>query len=197
MLTEYETAADDNVLRKLRQELERLQKYQNSHVLLVKRTANNRRIPCLAAAFPDAKYIFLVRDGRSVAASLTKVHWWNEHSVWWANRQTPLQMQAEGENMLGIAAKNWTEEMRCINEGLRHVMKKDVMMIRYEDILTNPHKCIHLILQHIGVNPLEVHDHAISNLELSDSMSWKKWNKEEMDRVLSIQTDFLRQYGYL
>jgi hypothetical protein len=195
-LNEYENAADEQVQHKLRNEIIRLQKYQASKALVIKRTANNRRIPCLAAAFPEAKYLLLLRDGRAVAASLTKVGWWNEHSVWWANHKTPLQMLSEGKSMLEIAARNWVEEMRCIYTGLRSVDDKEVLTVRYEDLISNPIEYIHPILQHIGVDPCVEHDLALRKLHLTDREAWRTWNDEEMDLVMSIQAENLRKYGY-
>src|SRR5436305_1325967 len=41
-----------------------------------KRIDNNGRIPLLADVFPDARFVNIVRDGRAVAYSLSRVDWW-------------------------------------------------------------------------------------------------------------------------
>ncbi|WIM06123.1 MAG: sulfotransferase [Candidatus Nitricoxidivorans perseverans] len=197
-LAECDTAASATITEKLRRNLIWLQRHQGSKALLIKRTANNRRIPCLAAAFPEARYLFLLRDGRSVADSLTKVRWWNDHQVWWANHQTPLQLQNKSQSMLGIAARNWTEEMRCIQFGLRGIKPENVLMVRYEELLDRPLECLHVILQFIGVKPCAEHDAAIAARRLANRReSWRDWTADQLDLVMSIQREYLKIYGYV
>ena len=58
---------------RLRTAFARVQASAGGDCLVSKRIANNRRIPVLVEAFPDARFVNLVRDGRAVAYSLTAI----------------------------------------------------------------------------------------------------------------------------
>ncbi len=69
-------------------------------VFINKRIANNLRIAFLAAAYPRGAVRFLVRDGRAVALSLSRVDWWPESNVWWYGG-TPQDWAARGRRPMG------------------------------------------------------------------------------------------------
>src|SRR6202035_2477728 len=67
----------------LRRSFSAIRRSSGAVVVVNKRIANNRRIPQLLAAFPDARFVSIVRDGRAVAYSLSRVDWWDDDIVWW------------------------------------------------------------------------------------------------------------------
>ena len=71
----------------IKQLFEKIRRYQGCKHFLSKRTANNRRLPQLLKAFPQAKFIYVVRDGRAVANSLINVKWWPDHQIWWWDKK--------------------------------------------------------------------------------------------------------------
>lgn len=182
---------------RLRREFIWLQRLQNSRVLLSKCTANNRRIRTLAAAFPEARYIYLIRDGRAVALSLIKVHWWNDHSVWWAGNKTPREMASEGVDMLAIAARNWTEEVRAIQDALKAIPNQNLRCIRYEELLKNPLQQINGLLDFIGVDRSVDYDKFICRLGISERPEgWSKLSAPELDMVMRIEREWLQELNY-
>ncbi|MBV8236084.1 MAG: sulfotransferase, partial [Acidimicrobiia bacterium] len=78
--------------------------------LVNKRVANNRRIPLLLTAFPDARFVEIVRDGRAVALSLANVDWWPDSVAWWCG-MTPRQWEAGGGDPWALCARAWVEEL--------------------------------------------------------------------------------------
>jgi hypothetical protein len=105
--------------------------------LVSKRIANNLRIPLLQRVFPDARFVVLVRDGRAVADSLSRVDWWERSFVWWYGG-TPQRWRAEGRDPWEMCGRNWVEELAAIDEGLRAVPEDQVMRLRYEDLVERP-----------------------------------------------------------
>lgn len=119
------------------------------------------RVPFVKAIFPDAKFIFLVRNGWDTCSSIeswsnrkgAKVG--NEVHDWWGvdNRKWRLMVKELVENdsclseaVSGIrelsrhtdmAAVEWIITMR---EGLRQLERypADIYMLRYEDLVENP-----------------------------------------------------------
>src|SRR6266542_3077460 len=51
----------------------------------------------LVEAFPRARFVNLIRDGRAVAYSLSRVDWWEDGVVWWYG-QTPRRWREEGRD---------------------------------------------------------------------------------------------------
>ena len=135
----------------LRERFERILRASVADVLLSKRTANNRRIPVLKQIFPNAKYIHLIRDGRAAAHSLLQVKWWNDHVLFWAGK-TPRQMIAEGANPLELAVRHWVEGMASIERGVAMLAQNNILDVRYENLLRNPHVEIQRILDFMGIS---------------------------------------------
>jgi LPS sulfotransferase NodH len=195
---ENKSAPAPEVLHRLRKEFIRLQWLQGSDAILSKRTANNRRIPSLTAAFPEALYLNLIRDGRAVAESLTKVAWWNDHPLWWAGDKTPRSLAQDGMNMLAIAARNWTEEVRTIREGLAILPAATIMPVRYEQLLKSPLPQLNELLEFIGVEKRADYDLAIGRLGISERReSWKTWTAQQLAVVTKIQSAYLQSLNYL
>jgi hypothetical protein len=148
---EYVDAGDEETREALRTTFSSVQKRHRGKVLLLKRTANNRRIPLLYSAFPECKTIVLWRDGRAVTSSLLQVHWWLDHRVWWAGGRTPRQMHLNRQESVEAAATNWVREVEAIEAGLARSEKRPVMHVHYEDMLAKPSEIIASLLEFIGL----------------------------------------------
>lgn len=178
---------------------ESVRRISGGEVLLSKRTANNRRIPILKQIFPDAKYIHLVRDGRSVAYSLLRVAWWNDHILYWTGK-TPRQMVAEGSNSLVLAAQNWVEEMHSLEKGMDLLEDHQLLQVRYDDLLKNPQQQLQRMLDFMEISlPHEAKFWEIVNsLKLApreDAWTWN-WSDAELKMVIDVQRDTLQRWGF-
>jgi hypothetical protein len=150
-LDEYLDAGERKTHQALRNTFAGVQKRHRGSVVLLKRTANNRRIPLLHAAFPECRTIVLWRDGRAVTASLLEVHWWLDHRVWWAGGKTPREMNLSRQGSIEAAATNWVKEVEAIETGLARADARPVMQVRYEEVLARPEKTIAPLLEFIGL----------------------------------------------
>ena len=132
------------------------------------------RIPFVRAIFPDARFVFLVRDGRDTCRSIES---WSERKGvrsigefhdWWGadNRKWRLmleQLVPEEETLAGsldeirgfdrhadMAAVEWIVTIR---EGLRHAARypHDVYTIRYESLVADPRKELSRLLDFCGL----------------------------------------------
>jgi hypothetical protein len=96
--------------------------------------SNLRHLPILAGAFPDARFIHLVRDGRAVAASLLRVDW--------------------GPNDIARAARFWVEQMA-------HALAAEasrvapVTRVYYEDLVEQPEATVRKLCVALGVEYLD------------------------------------------
>lgn len=197
-LNEYTQPADAATRNALRSTFAAVQMRHRGKVLLLKRTANNRRIPVLHSAFPECKTIVLWRDGRAVTASLLNVHWWLDHPVWWADGKTPRQMDLDRQQSIEIAARNWVEEVEAIERGLDRVDAKRIMQVRYEDMLARPEETISSILEFIGLDVTDEYLQQLHSLDLRPaSRSWMTaMTRAEIEAIERIGRSQLQRLFY-
>lgn len=187
------------MIKCLQRKFEYIRQLAHGEVLLTKRTANNRRIPLLNKIFSDAKYVHLIRDGRAVAYSLLHVAWWSDHFLYWTGK-TPRQMVAAGSNPLELAARNWVEEMHSLEQGIGLIQSNQLLEVRYDELLQNPHEQLIRILDFMEV-PLRkdnVFWDTVESLHLSPKQeTWERdWSESESKMVLGIQENTLRRWGF-
>lgn len=169
-------------------------------VLLSKRTANNRRVSLLTQIFPEAKFIHIIRDGRSVAKSLLNVPWWNDHTLYWAGK-TPGQMIAEGVPSVELAARNWVEEMNSLEKGIVHIPNDALFEVKYNDLLENPTGKLKQITDFIGVRSGAVSGfwEAVECLQLRPRKEeWERiWTQNEFEKIMELQENALKRWGFV
>ena len=136
------------------------------------------RVPFVRALFPDAKFVFLVRNGWDTCQSIRgwsqrlgvetdseKHNWWGANNRKWkllweqiiSEDKTLSQLSLERrrlENPLDMAALEWITSMR---EGLRLMeqMPNDSYMLRYEDMVDNPRQSLTELLNFCELPPDE------------------------------------------
>ncbi|MBA2564015.1 MAG: sulfotransferase [Gemmatimonadetes bacterium] len=163
-----------------------------------KRIANNRRIPLLAEIFPGARFVEIVRDGRAVAHSLSRVDWWDDDVVWWYGG-TPRQWREEGRDPWEICARNWVEELRELEAGLARVAPERVLRVRYETLVREPHATLERIAEFMDLAPDAGWRAQLATLRFPDQN--ERW-RDQLDaatvaRIEDIQREHLRRHGYL
>jgi hypothetical protein len=171
---EYVDTGNEATHRALRTTFATVQKRHRGKILLLKRTANNRRIPLLYAAFPECKTFILWRDGRAVTASLLKVNWWLDHRIWWAGGKTAREMRLDREQSIEVAATNWVKDVEAIETGLAQAKKRPVMQLHYEEMLARPSETIASLLEFIGLDVTDEYLRQLRSLDLRPATEqWK------------------------
>ncbi len=187
----------DSEIACLKKEFETIKKHQNAEVFISKRTANNRRISQLYKAFPNARFVHIVRDGRAVASSLIRTPWWNDHQVWWWDERPAKEWENEGRQPLEMGAINWLEEMKVIETGLQEVPKSKVLEIRYEDLVSDPIALMTQVGECFGLG-VDKWRGIVSSLQITDqNIGWRsRLNDGEKNMIWAIQKDTLEKYSY-
>jgi len=131
--------------------------------------------------WPEAKYIYLVRDGRDVANSVKKIGFSGndyESSKWWL--QAEVEWEKAKEN---ISDKQWIE-------------------VKYEQLTENPVQQLQRICEFIGVpfHDEMIHISTDSSYREPDPAYNYQWKKKmpqiEVQRIESLIGDRLVQRGY-
>lgn len=190
-------AASEAQLQNLRQSFGSIARYGGGRVVLNKRIANNRRIPLLLEAFPEARFLHIVRDGRAVACSLARVDWWEDSVVWWYGG-TPRAWAHNGGNPWEICGRNWVEELRAVEHGLEDVAPERRLVVHYEDVMADPLGSLREVAEFAGLSPNDAWERAVTSLHIADEQRWRgNIDAEALKRLESIQSDALAQYGYI
>lgn len=188
-----------NQIKCLRSAFEKIRNYQKCTLVLSKRTANNRRLPQLIKAFPNARFIHVVRDGRAVANSLINVKWWMDHKVWWWDEKTPKQWEAEGKSPIALAAMNWVEEVQAIQAGLTHIPPGHVLQIRYEELPNNHRKKLEECNSFMRLKKNTGWLDEVGSITIMDNnLLWKNnLSKNEKEILTRIQRSKLEELEYI
>jgi hypothetical protein len=173
-------------------------RWSGGRVLVCKRIANNQRIPLLAEAFPQARFVHLVRDGRAVAYSLSRVDWWDTDVVWWYG-DTPAAWRAAGGDPWELCAEHWNRELASIQEGLAAVPAGQRLEVRYADLVADPVGFIEQVAGFGGLGPDTGWHAELTRLSYPNKdESWRQHlDADVRARIERIQAGTLRRLGML
>jgi len=188
----------DPVIAGLRSVFRRIRKFSGGDLLVTKRIANNFRIPLLLAAFPDARFIDITRDGRAVAYSLSRVDWWLDSQIWWAG-MTPRQWAASGYDGWELCARNWVEEVRAIGRGLESVPERQVMSLRYETLTDDPVGMLQAVALFAGFAKSAEWERRLLDLRFDGrNDSWRReLSGRDIEVIERVQREELRRLQYV
>jgi len=174
-------------------------RWSGGSVVVNKRIANNLRISTLAAAFPSAVFIDIVRDGRAVAASLAEVDWWEDSKLWWCDGVTPAEWAAAGKDPWEACAREWVEEVRLLKNSLGRLTAGRVLHLRYEDVVADPIPMLTKVASFAGLPDSEVWSTRIEEMGFPPPET-DKWRRnlppDVIRRITRIEAVELRAEGY-
>jgi Sulfotransferase family len=187
---------EDDQAACLRRVFAGLRRWSGGDVLISKRIANNQRIPFLSAAFPTARFLHLIRDGRAVAYSLTRVDWWEDGVVWWYG-DTPRRWRERGGDPWELAATHWVRELAAIGGGLGVVAPERQLELRYEELVGEPVAVLRRVADFAGLADDPGWVAELSRLRYPNkNEAWReRLAPAARDRVEAIQREELLRLG--
>ncbi len=183
---------------RLRASFDGMLRYTGATTVVSKRIQNNRVLPVLADVFPAARFVNIVRDGRAVAYSLSRVNWWAEADIWWSD-MTPEQWRAAGRDEWELPARVWVEEVRVVREGLAAVDPSRTLQVSYEALTAAPRETLERIATFAGLRPSRAWDDALAGVKFaSQNEAWRSALDDAIKaRVQAVQADELSRHGYV
>jgi len=158
----------------------------------------------LGQIFPRARFIHVIRDGRSVSASLVRQAWIDPATG------NPLSYCQD----IPHAATYWCEIVRAVRSQAPAVAGR-YMEVRYERLVTEPEAVMREVLAFLGeawdpaVLEHQRSDVSLSTLESSteavksavNTGALEKWrknlSKKELKQVMQVAEGLLRELGYV
>ena len=174
-----------------------MRRFGGGRSLVTKRIANNRRIPLLVDLFPEGRFVSIIRDGRAVAYSLSRVNWWEEDVVWWYGG-TPADWAAEGRDPWELCARNWVEEVSELERGLPAVPTGQALTLSYEGFVADPVATLETVAAFAGLGPSRRWEAQIRRLSFpNQNESWRsRLEPSATETIERFQRDTLLRYGY-
>ena len=187
--------------------------------LLDKTPRNSLRVPFVHAVFPDARFIFIQRDGRDNVNSLINAwrtpryrtyrlpephsipgvdpHWWKFvlYPGWRDDRRGPLEV---------VCARQWISSNELAAEGLDSVDPKRWIGLRYEDLVRSPVDEARRVVEWLRL-PFEPAVRAraektgttpINTVTPPEAGKWRRENPAEINGVLELIGPTMKTLGY-
>lgn len=181
-----ETLEERDAIR-CREAVEEIQDLQKRHLFLGQFSGPSR-VAMLRKVFPEAKFIQMQRDPRSVAIHLSKQMkpersaqpLWEHRRAW--RKMMPVELQARLDalpdtplNLAGVMVRWWQYQYKCELSGLPET---DRLSLAYADLLSKPDRTLRRVLKFLGLKPAKrleryVKYHSIqqSNKRLSKNLA--------------------------
>lgn len=187
--------------------------------LIDKTPRNSLRIPFIDRIFPDALYVFLVRDGRDNVNSL--INAWRtpryrtyelpeRHSIpgadprWWKFVLYPGWRDDIRGPLERVAARQWAAANTHMLDGFEGIPKERWTEIRYELLVDSPANEVARILDFIGVEKEEtllakaraLKQTPINVVTPPEQGKWRRENPKEISSILPLIEPTMERLRY-
>ncbi|SDS84022.1 sulfotransferase family protein [Winogradskyella sediminis] len=139
-------------------------------ILLEKLPINNFRLKFINCAFPNAKYIYLHRNGIEVAKSIEKKadsgSWFGKNSVKWnLINQLAAQLEIDTTSLSNYekGLLEWRYSLEYSETFFKHLSKDKYYSLSYQSFLENPKIEIENIFSFLNLDYLDDFTNSITN----------------------------------
>jgi hypothetical protein len=164
-------------------------------VFLNKTVMINFMLDEVLRGFPDAKFIYMVRNGWSVALSYQK----KESEKYRHPRYMPFQDIVNSEEKIRLAhAKYWNETIKIIDKNKLLFKKDNFYELKYEKLVVSPYEEIKKLLEFIDL-PMGNTKEFISQLKEIENRNYKAkqhLNEMEKNELRNVMKEGLLLSGY-
>ena len=111
----------------------------------------------IRSAFPETRFVHVVRDGRAVANSWLQMGWWRGYQgpeAWHLGPLSPESAAAweeAGRSFVVLAGLGWKLLIEAFERARAEVPAEQWMEVRYEDVVAEPRRHIKSIVDFIGL----------------------------------------------
>ncbi|MGH2752513.1 MAG: sulfotransferase family protein [Actinomycetota bacterium] len=187
--------------------------------LIDKTPRNALRVAFIDALFPDARYLFLTRDGRDNVNSL--INAWRTpryrtyalerpHSIpgvdpkWWKFTLYPRWQEDSSGPLELVCAKQWTCSYDRALQGFGNIGRERWLQVSYEGLTDEPEAAVERIMDFLAL-PFEdvvrarakaAETNPVNVVTPPERGKWRRENPQEIAAILSLITPTMRALGY-
>ena len=162
------------------------------------------RVGFLQAAFPDARFIHVYRDGRAVANSLLQVDFWRGWQGPEQWRWGPLsddlrrEWEAHDRSFVALAGIQWKILMRAAEAAKRAIPSDNFMDVRYEEFARHPVDKFREVIDFCRLDWNAGFERALSRYAVeSANYKWQQdLDESQQALLLAVLGEDMRRYGY-
>lgn len=160
--------------------------------MLEKTPKNSLRIPFLARAFPDARFVYLYRDPRQVLSSMIEAWTSGRYRTYpglpgwqgpeWSLLLVPGWRELAGRSVAEIVAAQWETTTRLLLDDLAKLPAERIVRVRYDRFLADPQVEMQRLAEALALRwDVELdHDLPLSRHTISRPDA-DKWRRHEAD----------------
>jgi len=176
--------------RRLREFFERRARADGRPVFMAKFTGWPRA-RLLAAVFPQARFVHVVRDGRSVASSLLQVPWWRGYRgvPGWGfgalDERERREWEETGQAWAYLAGLEWKRLMAAFEASRAEIGAERWLDVRYEDVVARPREETVRVLHFAGLEGWNGLERRVARLGVSSART-DAYRRELPPRDLAV-----------
>lgn len=153
-------------------------------------------LPFIKKIFPDASFIIMLRDGRSVAYS---------YAVKQAEKnQRPgsghdWSLQIGFDELLEFTALTWQRQVDYLQELQTEnaIPKDELYELRYEFLCNDPEREMEKIFEFIGVFPGRYNSGALKDIKSTNTKAYEKLTPSQLEKLNVVMSRGLKVLGYV
>ncbi len=181
------------------------QRAQNKEIFTHKYTGWSR-IGFFAEIFENAKFVHIVRDGRSVANSFMQMPWWNGYSgphKWLYGELDDLSLEnwkTRGSRFHELGALSWKMLINSYPDPSDPGLKSRYMLVRYEDFIENHIECIKSIASFSDLPVSNAFVDSISRIKIYRNRKSSYLDdlfQNQLTDIEALISPELEKYGYI
>ncbi len=184
--------------------------------LLDKSPEHCLRLPFLASLFPDARVIFLTRDGRANIHSL--LEGWRQPHIF-PGYDTPMPVTSSGQSrgrwaftlipgwrewvdrpLEEICAQQWVVSNGAILDYIASPHARPVLTVRYEDLIANSNEILSQIAGFLDIVPEDIpaFGRTLPEVNVVSQPGFEKWRREEtaISHIMPKIRPMMARLGY-
>jgi LPS sulfotransferase NodH len=163
------------------------------------------RARLLAAVFPDARFVHVLRDGRSVANSYVQVRFWQGYRGvpgWTFGHLSAEEQRAwEAANFSWpyLAGLEWKRLMDAFEVSKAEIGPERWLDLRYEDLVAEPAEATTAVLRFAGVDQWPGLERRLSQLRVSEGRTdayRDELRAEDVALLEGVLAPTLERWGY-
>ncbi len=157
---------------------------------LSKYPRNSIKIHLINQAFPNSKFIHIVRDGRAVVNSMIKRSERNPSGYF----GIPLKkMKSKKMNKIHKHSEQWVQVIESIRNDAKYLQPGHFLEVKYEDLVRNTEECLDKITRFSDLPPYNyayIKDGITKNIENKEPFCWEVMSLAKIEnRNLSHEND--------
>jgi hypothetical protein len=163
------------------------------------------RAGLLRSAYPQARFVHVVRDGRAVSSSWLQMGWWDGYrgpDNWYLGPLSPgdrAEWEASGRSFVALAGLGWRILMDAIDEARALVPADQWLDVRLEDFMQAPRETLAQVLDFLELDwsPEFEEGFLRHTFQASRGVAWKRDLGDDQIALLEgIIARPLSTYGY-